>query len=137
MGIHQLAKLISGALAWACACAPKHGCGALRGADGARAAAAADEAPAAVREQELADFTGRKVALDASMAIYQFLVRGCGGRRGWTAEASVPRAQVAVRSAQEGGGPSSMLMNEAGDVTRHGGRARLRARGPPTVMHAA
>ena len=44
--------------------------------------------------------TGRKVAVDASMAIYQFL--------------------IAVRSLKEGGGGmNSMLTNEAGDVTSH------------------
>ena len=31
-------------------------------------------APASVKEQTLADLNGRKIAIDASMAIYQFLV---------------------------------------------------------------
>ena len=55
-------------------------------------------APQTVKEHVLSDFNGRKVAIDASMAIYQFL--------------------VAVRSAGEGGAPSAQLMNEAGEVTR-------------------
>lgn len=32
-------------------------------------------APGAVRECELKELTGRRIAIDASMAIYQFLVR--------------------------------------------------------------
>ena len=58
----------------------------------------ADVAPGAVREQTLNDFTGRTIAIDASMAIYQFL--------------------VAVRAAGDGG-IASMLTNEAGEVTSH------------------
>lgn len=46
------------------------------------------------------NYTGRKIAIDASMAMYQFL--------------------VAVRSAGPGGnGAAAMLMNEAGEVTSH------------------
>lgn len=45
MGIHGLMKLIS------------------------------DECPEAVKEQEMEALTGRRVAVDASMAMYQFLVR--------------------------------------------------------------
>jgi hypothetical protein len=33
-----------------------------------------DEAPGSVKEQDIKAFTGRKVAIDASMAMYQFLV---------------------------------------------------------------
>jgi flap endonuclease-1 len=33
-----------------------------------------DEAPGAVKEQDIKAYTGRKVAIDASMAMYQFLV---------------------------------------------------------------
>ena len=33
-----------------------------------------DLAPGAIKEQELKNYLGRKVAIDASMAIYQFLV---------------------------------------------------------------
>jgi hypothetical protein len=57
-----------------------------------------EECPGCVKEQELSNFTGRKVAIDASMAMYQFL--------------------IAVR--QNGpGGVSSQLTNEAGEVTSH------------------
>jgi hypothetical protein len=35
-----------------------------------------DLAPAAIKEETLAELNGRKIAIDASMAIYQFLVRG-------------------------------------------------------------
>jgi flap endonuclease-1 len=52
-----------------------------------------------MKEQTIKDYTGRKLAIDASMAIYQFL--------------------VAVRSAGEGHGPSQQLTNEAGEVTSH------------------
>lgn len=46
------------------------------------------------------NYTGRKIAIDASMAMYQFL--------------------VAVRSSGPGGnGAAAMLMNEAGEVTSH------------------
>ena len=52
------------------------------------------------REQALSDFTGRKIAIDASMAIYQFL--------------------VAVRTAgSAAAGPAAQLTNEAGEVTSH------------------
>ncbi|CAF0879238.1 unnamed protein product [Rotaria sp. Silwood1] len=44
MGIHNLAKLI------------------------------ADQAPAAIKEGEMANYFGRKIAIDASMSIYQFLI---------------------------------------------------------------
>ena len=64
MGIKQLAKLIS------------------------------DYAPRAHREQDVKAFFGRRIALDASMSIYQFL--------------------VAVRTAD-----SANLTNEAGEVTSH------------------
>lgn len=33
-----------------------------------------DECPEAIKEMEMEGLTGRKVAVDASMAIYQFLV---------------------------------------------------------------
>ena len=48
-----------------------------------------DEAPDAVTEHELKNFNGRTIAIDASMAIYQFLVRGGAprsGARGGSAE---------------------------------------------------
>jgi flap endonuclease-1 len=57
-----------------------------------------DNCPRAVKEiADMKAFTGRKVAIDASMAIYQFL--------------------VAVRSAEKGG--ASMQLTDAdGNVTR-------------------
>lgn len=55
----------------------------------------ADEAPGSVKEGAMKSYFGRKVAIDASMSIYQFL--------------------VAVRS----GPDSQMLTNEAGEVTSH------------------
>lgn len=58
-----------------------------------------DCAPAAVRELSLKELMGRTIAIDASMAIYQFL--------------------VAVRSASAGGNPSVQLTNAAGEVTSH------------------
>jgi flap endonuclease-1 len=56
-------------------------------------------APAAVREVTMEDLFGRKVAMDASMSIYQFM--------------------VAVRTASGSGGAEAMLMNEHGEVTSH------------------
>ncbi|PJF19621.1 Flap endonuclease-1 [Paramicrosporidium saccamoebae] len=53
----------------------------------------ADNAPKAMKENQIAQYFGRKVAIDASMSIYQFL--------------------IAVRS--EG----SVLTNEAGETTSH------------------
>ncbi len=38
-----------------------------------------DEAPNCMKEVDLDSLTGRKVAVDASMAMYQFLVRRAGG----------------------------------------------------------
>lgn len=58
-----------------------------------------ENAPDAVKEEVITGFTGRIVAVDASMAIYQFL--------------------VAVRSADHAGGASTQLTNEAGEVTSH------------------
>ncbi len=52
----------------------------------------ADHAPKAIRENQISQYFGRKVAIDASMSIYQFL--------------------IAVRS--EG----NMLTNQAGETTR-------------------
>ncbi|CAN0532370.1 unnamed protein product, partial [Laminaria digitata] len=52
-----------------------------------------DEAPNCMKEVDLDSLTGRKVAVDASMAMYQFL--------------------IAVRSGGEG--QSQMLTNEAGE----------------------
>uniref|UniRef100_A0A671VLM0 Flap structure-specific endonuclease 1 n=1 Tax=Sparus aurata TaxID=8175 RepID=A0A671VLM0_SPAAU len=63
MGIHGLAKLI------------------------------ADHAPGAIREQDIKNYFGRKIAIDASMCIYQFL--------------------IAVR--QDG----NVLQNEDGETTSH------------------
>jgi len=54
----------------------------------------ADVAPAAIRENEIKNYFGRKVAIDASMSLYQFL--------------------IAVR--QDGG---AMLTTETGDTTSH------------------
>lgn len=60
----------------------------------------AEECPQAIKEQEMENFTGRKVAIDASMAMYQFL--------------------VAVRMSSNGNAAASMqLTNEAGEVTSH------------------
>jgi flap endonuclease-1 len=72
-----------------------------------------DETPGAIKEQELKNLTGtmmyfsidpkliliigRRIAIDASMVMYQFL--------------------VAVRS--DNGYSSAMLMNEAGEITSH------------------
>ena len=57
-----------------------------------------DECPGAIREQELKNLTGRKVAIDASMVMYQFL--------------------VAVRSTGSSYG-AAQLTNDAGEVTSH------------------
>ncbi|XP_030956959.1 flap endonuclease 1 isoform X2 [Quercus lobata] len=54
----------------------------------------ADNAPKAMREQKFETYFGRKIAIDASMSIYQFLI-------------------VVGRSGTE------MLTNEAGEVTSH------------------
>lgn len=54
----------------------------------------ADNAPKAIRENQIGSYFGRKVAIDASMSIYQFL--------------------IAVRS--EG----NVLTNQAGETTRYG-----------------
>jgi hypothetical protein len=58
-----------------------------------------EAAPSARRETQLKDHFGRKIAIDASMCLYQFL--------------------IAIRtgpSAESGGG---LLANDAGEVTRH------------------
>lgn len=59
-----------------------------------------EEAPACIKEiPQMSQLAGRAVALDASMAIYQFL--------------------IAIRSSDGGGAPSQALTNEAGEVTSH------------------
>jgi flap endonuclease-1 len=57
-----------------------------------------EECPQAIKEVEMDNLTGRKIAIDASMALYQFL--------------------VAVRSGGSGQA-SAQLTNEAGEVTSH------------------
>jgi len=57
----------------------------------------ADEASSAIKENEIKNYFGRKVAVDASMSLYQFL--------------------IAVR--QEGGAGGQQLTNEAGETTSH------------------
>ncbi len=54
----------------------------------------ADNAPEAIKEGAINAFFGRKVAIDASMSIYQFL--------------------IAVRQSD-----GNQLMNEQGETTRH------------------
>lgn len=58
-----------------------------------------DEAPDCVRDVPLNSLHGRKIAMDASMAIYQFL--------------------IAVRSNNAAGGNAVMLTNADGDTTSH------------------
>ena len=58
-----------------------------------------EEAAGCVREVTMKQLGGRIVALDASMALYQFL--------------------IAVRASGDGAGPTQMLTNEAGEVTSH------------------
>eukprot|EP00742_Colponemidia_sp_Colp-10_P002213 GILJ01002366.1.p1 GENE.GILJ01002366.1~~GILJ01002366.1.p1 ORF type:complete len:404 (-),score=74.71 GILJ01002366.1:140-1294(-) len=57
-----------------------------------------DAAAGCIREQQFANYTGRKIAIDASMSLYQFL--------------------IAVRSSNTGES-YGMLTNEAGEVTSH------------------
>ena len=64
-------------------------------------------AAAAIKEKELANFFGRTIAIDASMTIYQFMVRTPPGPT-----TMLTAAQIAVRSGGE------VLTNEAGEVTR-------------------
>ena len=60
----------------------------------------AEEAPESIKETEFDNYTGRKIAIDASMAMYQFL--------------------IAVRTSGPGGGSvAANLTNEAGEVTSH------------------
>jgi len=54
----------------------------------------ADKAPGAIKEHKMDSYFGRKIAVDASMSIYQFL--------------------IAVRQGEQG-----QLTNEAGEVTSH------------------
>lgn len=58
-----------------------------------------EEAPEAVREMEVEGYTGRVVAIDASMALYQFL--------------------IAIRSAGENGTAATVLTNADGEQTSH------------------
>lgn len=56
-----------------------------------------DKCPGAVKEQELKNYFGRRIAIDASMSIYQFI--------------------IAMKGFQDGQGVE--LTNEAGEVTSH------------------
>lgn len=56
-----------------------------------------DKSPNAIREQELKNFFGRRIAIDASMSIYQFI--------------------IAMKGFQDGQGME--LTNEQGEVTSH------------------
>lgn len=56
-----------------------------------------DKSPSAVKEQELKNYFGRRIAIDASMSIYQFI--------------------IAMKGFQDGQGVE--LMNENGEVTSH------------------
>lgn len=58
-----------------------------------------DEAPGAIKKQSMDNLTGRKVAIDASMAMYQFL--------------------IAVQTSRQNGGAATVLTNESGEVTSH------------------
>lgn len=53
-----------------------------------------DEAPSAIKEQDIKNLHGRRVAIDASMSLYQFL--------------------IAVRT-----GDGQQLMSESGETTSH------------------
>ncbi|KAK1293970.1 Flap endonuclease 1 [Acorus calamus] len=64
----------------------------------------ADNAPKSMKEQKFESYFGRKIAIDASMSIYQFLVR--------TQYPLLIRIVV-------GRVGSELLTNEAGDVTSH------------------
>jgi flap endonuclease-1 len=96
-----------------------------------------DNAAGGVREQEMASYFGRKVAIDASMTIYQFMVRSSppppppppltmisnpGPSHIFSCDFSENiffLLQIAVRS---GGGDdqvSQQLTNEKGEVTSH------------------
>jgi flap endonuclease-1 len=57
-----------------------------------------DEAPQSIKEVNLASLNGRKIAIDASMAIYQFLIAVRSGNDGYAAQ---------------------QLTNEAGETTSH------------------
>lgn len=54
-----------------------------------------DEAPGAVKENQIKNYFGRKIAIDASMSMYQFL--------------------IAVRPGPDG----SVLTSDAGETTRY------------------
>ncbi|KAL3805415.1 hypothetical protein ACHAWO_006219 [Cyclotella atomus] len=58
-----------------------------------------DEAPSSIKSVPLSSLSGRRLAIDASMAIYQFL--------------------IAVRSAGASGNPAMMLTNADGETTSH------------------
>ncbi|CCI47820.1 unnamed protein product [Albugo candida] len=57
-----------------------------------------EEAPSCIREVQMSHLAGRSIAIDASMALYQFL--------------------IAIRS-NDGAGPAQVLTNEQGEDTSH------------------
>ncbi len=104
-----------------------------------------EEAPGAVKEQvfypckselvpaiflisphlkDIKAFTGRKVAIDASMALYQFLIAVSGyetlvSKRESVIVSTMDLSQVRSAEHSGGGGAMSMLTNDAGEVTSH------------------
>ena len=90
-----------------------------------------EEAPAAIKETEFENYTGRKIAIDASMAMYQFLIavrsagQGQGGKWKWSSEVldldlnglSNPLFNTYPLNSYTG--PAVSLTNENGDVTSH------------------
>ena len=58
-----------------------------------------DEAPGCVKDVPVSSYTGRIVAIDASMSLYQFL--------------------IAIRGHGREGGPATVLTNSEGEQTSH------------------
>ena len=87
----------------------------------------ADHAPGCLKEQKFDNYFGRKIAVDASMHIYQFLVRICQATCSYAAlcssgtqccEASLDRESCGLQVVVGRTG-DQMLSNEAGEVTRY------------------
>ena len=87
----------------------------------------ADNAPEAMREQKFENYFGRKIAVDASMHIYSFLVRTalhCRCCRGGITRPPPPLSLTTLHPLHlpqvvVGRQGDQLLSNESGEVTRH------------------
>lgn len=84
-----------------------------------------DHAPSSVKTQKFENYFGRKIAVDASMSLYQFLVRFCflkAPTSAWPVFAFTYRqntTSTVLLQIVVGRVGDQLLSNEAGEITRY------------------